>query len=79
MIGYQFKSTYDCGDYDNMIAYHATLMEAIAYCNGHANCNCIELDKVPDFPNLKNYKTYASTLQWSNENFDSWVISFLSN
>ena len=59
MIGYQFKSTYDCGDYDNMIAYHATLMEAIAYCNGHANCNCIELDKVPDFPNLKNYKTYV--------------------
>ena len=81
MIGYQFKSNYDCGDYFNMLAYHATLMEAIAYCNGHGNCNCIHLDKEPGYPNLKNYMTYTfrhtpdyPTLPGPNKIFDSWVI-----
>ena len=73
MIGYLFKHKYGC-DSSTILTHHSTLSEAIDYCNGHANCNCVEFYKSsPD------YRTYGVTTQKSYTDYDSWVISILIN
>ena len=81
LIGYIFKRCYGCYQ-GSKLAKHSTLSEAIDYCNGHSNCNCVEFYKLDDI-----YSTYADAFQMSNSNvdlnhislltnFESWVISF---
>ena len=81
-LKYLFKSTHRCNSSTsdpNLIIsplqYHSTLSEAIDYCNGNAECNCVEFD----YRFLDIYSTHDSTTVLSNGDYDAWVISFLSN
>ena len=79
MIGYLFKPHFYCAP-SNSLGIDSTLSEAIEFCNRHSDCNCVEFSRTSGsyFSQLYNIK-YDKRTQVSDRNYDSWVISFLSN
>ena len=76
MIGYLFKQNSFCDMISGSLAQHSTLKEAMDYCNGHDNCNCVEVFKAS-----QNYRTYSVTVRVEshpNIGFVSWVTYFLA-
>ena len=79
LIGYQFKRNFDCAP-SSGLALYPTLSEAIELCNIHADCNCIEFDRTIGFYGCQIYTYYYDErTQVYEPEYDSWVISFLSN